>query len=272
LVPSFNNNNDNNNMARPTIVLVHGAWHSPEYFKPLSRVLQSHSYNVRSVALPSVVDEGMIPPTDPKDDIAAVRTVVQEELDGGHDVVVVPHSYGGIPTTSAILGLDPKSRKAAGQATSVVALGPISSFIIGAGKDLCTGQDAPPGEKLGIYGLKGPLNFIEPSFDAENIFYGDLPRQDAESWAAKLRPMLRTALWTLKSEYSAHKDIPVSYLVCTEDRALPEKTQRLIIKKIQDDGALVRVEEVKSSHSPFLSMPERTSDFIRRTAGEQIPV
>ena len=34
--------------------------------------------------------------------------------------------------------------------------------------------------------------------------------------------------------------------------------------------AKVRVEEVASSHSPFLSMPERVAEFIRRSAGENI--
>jgi pimeloyl-ACP methyl ester carboxylesterase len=258
-------------MTKPTIVAVHGAWHSPEGWQPLTKVLQSHGYVVRAVALPSVVDEGTEPPQDPRDDIVAVRKVVEEVLDGGSNVLVVPHSYGAIPTTSAVRGLDTRSRTAVGKTTSVVGLAPISAFVLAEGKDILTGQDAPAGEPVDMHETRGPLNFPKPEYDAPNKFYADLPKEDADKWVAKLRPMLRTALWTLKSEYSAHKDIPIHYLVCTEDTAFPAAGQRALIKKMQEDGADVRVEEVKSSHSPFLSMPERTSDFIRRSAGENLP-
>src|SRR5690242_14165031 len=108
-------------MTKPTIVAVHGAWHSPECWQPLTEILQTHGYSVRAVALPSVVDEGAQPPSDPRDDIAAVREAILAVLEGS-DVLVVPHSYGGIPTTSAVKGLDRKSRLAQGKATSVVGL------------------------------------------------------------------------------------------------------------------------------------------------------
>lgn len=258
-------------MSKPTIVAVHGAWHSPEYLEPLTKVLESHGYSVRAVALPSVIDEGTTPPEDPRDDVVAVRKVIEEVLEGGSNVLVVPHSYGGIPATSALKDLDTASRKAAGKSTSVIGLAPIAAYTIREGDDIATGQDLPSGERIEMHGIKGPLNFIRPEFQPAKVFYGDLPPDVAEKWVAKLRPILRTALWGLKSEYSAHKDIPVHYLVCTEDVANPPAAQRLIIKKMQDDGSNVRVEEIKSSHSPFLSMPERTSDFIRRSAGEEIP-
>ena len=257
-------------MTKPTIVAVHGAWHGPECWRPLAKVLQSHGYNVRAVALPSVVDEGSQPPEDPRDDIAAVREAILAVLEEGSDVLVVPHSYGGIPTTSAVKGLDKESRQADGKQTSVVGLAPISAFIAREGEDLCTCQGLEPGERVDAYKIKGPLNFTNVD-DAANKFYGDLSKGEADKWIAELRPMLRTALWTLKSEHSAHKHVPVHFLLCTEDQAFSAAAQRAVIKRLEDDGASVRVEEVKSSHSPFLSMPARTSDFIRRSAGEDLP-
>lgn len=258
-------------MTKPTLVAVHGAWHSPAYLEPLSKVLQSHGYTVRAVSLPSVVDEGTTPPEDHRCDVPAVRKAVEEVLEGGSDVLVVCHSYGGFPTTSAVKGLDPKSRAAAGKSTAVVGVAAIASYVVREGEDLPTSHGLPRGEIIEMHGIKGPLNYIRPEFDPAQKFYGDLPTDEAAKWVALLRPMLRTALWTLQSEYSAHKDIPFHFLVCTEDQVLPVATQREFIKRLQDDGGNVRVEEIKSSHSPFLSMPDRTSDFIRRSAGERIP-
>ena len=43
----------------------------------------------------------------------------------------------------------------------------------------------------------------------------------------------------------------------------------MMVERIEKDGRCgVRVEHVKASHSPFLSMPERAVEFLRRSAGE----
>jgi len=43
---------------------------------------------------------------------------------------------------------------------------------------------------------------------------------------------------------------------------------------LEERGSKLRIREeiVDSGHSPFLSMTERTADFIRRTAGERVPM
>ncbi|ETN45237.1 uncharacterized protein HMPREF1541_10114 [Cyphellophora europaea CBS 101466] len=258
-------------MSKPTIVTVHGAWHSPAHFEPLARILRQHGYTVVSVSLPSVVDRGTTPLEDPRDDIRAVRDVVVQILDAGDDVVLVPHSYGGIPASSAVRALDSRSRSAAGKSTSVIGVAAISAYVAREGDDIATAQDLPSGERAELYAIDGLNNYIQSELNPHKLFYADIPESEAEKWTAMLRPMLRTALWTNKSEYSAHKDIPIHYLVCNQDRALPKDTQWLFINKVRQDGGSVRVEEVEASHSPFLSMPDRTSDFIRRSAGENLP-
>lgn len=258
-------------MVLPTVVLVPGAWHTPAYYEPVAGLLRCFGYNTRSVALPSAVVEGATPPEDHRADIFAIRGVVEEALNAGSDVVVVPHSYGGVPTTGALVGLDRHSRTAAGHQTAVIAIAAIASFILPKGKDIASGQGLPSGERLEQYSISGPLNHFQKELDPANIFYHDLPAEDAEHWVAELKPFLRKALWEQVSEYAAYHDIPVHYLVTKDDRALKASTQQRIIDNIIADGGHVRVEEIKSGHSPMLAMPERTSDFIRRSAGEKIP-
>lgn len=86
-------------MTLPSLLLVPGAWHKPEHLQLL--VADLAGIDVDTVALTSCGD-------DPKalgdmySDAAAIRAVV--EAIGG-PVVVVAHSYGGIPTTQALVGM-----------------------------------------------------------------------------------------------------------------------------------------------------------------------
>lgn len=81
---------------RPTIILVHGAYHQPEHFDVVTNYLNEAGFKVVRPRLPSV---GMT--SDPGDalhlDAGAVRDALHEEIvQQGNDVVLVMHSYGGL--------------------------------------------------------------------------------------------------------------------------------------------------------------------------------
>lgn len=59
--------------------------------------------------------------------------------------------------------------------------------------------------------------------------------------------------------YESYRDISTLYVVCTEDRALNIDTQRWMVKA----AGIEAIKELPSSHSPFLSMPEKVVDIIR---------
>lgn len=65
--------------------------------------------------------------------------------------------------------------------------------------------------------------------------------------------------------YSAFKFIPSTYVVCELDKAVPAAVQEMIATQ---PGANMVIERLKAGHSPFLSMPEETSNIIRKAAGE----
>lgn len=251
-------------MARPSLVFVPGAWHSPAHFSPVISHLTTLGYHCISAALPSTGSETALASFEP--DVEVIRKAVLAELDRGQNVVLVTHSYGGIPGASALSGLSTKYRAAAGFSTSVVAIAMMCSFIVPAGSSLNVvrqGRDIPSWQvydgDLLSFGPPGP----------EPLLYHDLPPAEASHWASLLRPWSFKVLDS-KGLYSAWDDIPTSYLVCTLDKMIPPPRQRMMIQGALDGGAQVRVEEVESSHSPFLSMPERTAEFIRRAAGEKL--
>jgi hypothetical protein len=87
--------------SKPDFIIVPGAWHSPEAFKPTSDPLEKAGYTVHSVPLKSF---GASPPLrnfDP--DVQVVRDMVNKVLSAGKDVVIIYHSYGSVPGSEALV-------------------------------------------------------------------------------------------------------------------------------------------------------------------------
>lgn len=101
--------------AHPTIAIIPGAFHSPSHFSSLCAQLEKAGYATASVQLPSID-----PPTraaaavgTPSNDALFIREklllpLIEEE---GKDVVLVMHSYGGIPGNGSAVGLSKKERE-----------------------------------------------------------------------------------------------------------------------------------------------------------------
>lgn len=85
---------------KPDIVLIPGAWHTGDCFDRIVPLLKGKGYSVTALTLPSV---GAEPPLENFDqDVHLIHGVVEGLADAGKDVVVVMHSYGGIPRTVAM--------------------------------------------------------------------------------------------------------------------------------------------------------------------------
>ena len=252
-------------MARPSLIFIPGAWHSASHFSPLISQFTKLGYHCISTSLPST---GAPAPATPFErDVEVIRKTVLAELDRGQNVVLVTHSYAGVPGASALQGLSAKDRTRASFSTGVVAFAMISAFIIPAGAsilDLGRDGDAPSWQ---IY--DGDLLTLGPP-GPEALLYHDIPSAQASHWASLLRPWSWKVMLS-KNLYSAWEDIPTSYLLCRVDKMMPPSLQKLMVQGVVDSGTQIRVEEIESSHSPFYSMPEQTAEFIRRAAGESLP-
>ncbi|KAJ5698564.1 hypothetical protein N7462_000569 [Penicillium macrosclerotiorum] len=100
-------------MASSTSVLfVPGAWHSPQCFDVI-RGLEADNYNTEVVHLPSV--DPVIPHLDFAEDVCEIRKKINIAVNAGQRVLVVVHSYGGLPGCEAIRGLDWETRQRQGQ-------------------------------------------------------------------------------------------------------------------------------------------------------------
>lgn len=116
-------------MEKPTIVCVPGAWHTPEIYSDVLDILKSHGYPGIGLPLPSV---GASPPHENFDqDVKGIREcleklVVEEEK----EVVLVVHSYTGMPGAEAPVGLGKKERESKGLKGGVARLVFIMAFAM----------------------------------------------------------------------------------------------------------------------------------------------
>lgn len=125
-------------MAKPTIVFVPGAWHTPTHYVAITSFFESKGYPVICNQNPSC--GATDPKLDNNDDADAVHKSI-EGVDG--DVVVIMHSYGGVVGASAAAG-----------ARNVIGLIFIAAFVLPAGSSL---QDAPEHDKSWLKLDVGPL-------------------------------------------------------------------------------------------------------------------
>jgi pimeloyl-ACP methyl ester carboxylesterase len=221
-----------------TVVLVHGAWHGAWCWEGVIPPLDAAGVPVVAVDLPSVSS----PTATLHDDAACVRAAL-DAIDG--KVVLVGHSYGGVVISEA--GVHPR----------VAQLVYLCAFALDVGESTqensLTGGDGPSDLGAAIALADGVL-----TIDAEQgaaAFYHDCSPEAAGAAIARLRPQSFTAL-SGKVEAAAWREKPATYVVCTEDRALPVALQRSNAARVGESI------DWPTSHSPFLSRPELVADLL----------
>ncbi len=122
--------------AKPIIVIIPGAWHSPEHYSGVTALLQQAGYSVLLHALPSVD-----PQVAASHSICTDTTFIRENillplLEEGKDMLLVMHSYGGCPGSAAAKGLSKKERTATGRSGGVIGLVFLAGFLFKEGDSL----------------------------------------------------------------------------------------------------------------------------------------
>ncbi|KAL4929462.1 alpha/beta hydrolase [Aspergillus undulatus] len=244
---------------KPTIILASGSWYPASSFDPLAVVLQKHGYRTRNIAWPSITHATQVKSLE--DDIAVLRGVIQPETAAGRDVVVLAHSWAGMPVNSGLGGLiksETGGNEGKGGGNGVVKLLFIAAFMTEDGQSLVStfGGEAE-------WYVKDTVNAtISPSTPFD-LFFHDVP--DGREWASTLRP----AAWSTTiapATGAAYLSLPSAYLFCEEDRALPLFLQQAMVDKARSNGADVRSESVRTGHSPWLveGGAERVAEWVMR--------
>ena len=140
--------------SRPVFVVVPGATQTPSHYAYLLHLLHLCGYGTLTALLPSV---GSTPlhPVSAADDAEFVRTrMLLPLLDvERHDIVLIMHSYAGVPGSAAARGLGREERRRQGKTTAVVGQIFIATILSrgGDGKTLIENLDGTWPEHIDIY-------------------------------------------------------------------------------------------------------------------------
>lgn len=121
---------------RPVIVFAPGAWHPVNTFDSLAALLAADGYESQTIAFPAIHRATEISEPSLALDIAAVRAVIEPLVEAGREVVLVMHSWSGVPGNSALEGLTIGERTALGKAGGVRHLVFMTAFVTRVGQCL----------------------------------------------------------------------------------------------------------------------------------------
>jgi pimeloyl-ACP methyl ester carboxylesterase len=233
--------------AKPTIVLVHGAYADASSWNSVIELLQQQSYTV-------------IAPANPLRGVtadSAYTASLLNQIDG--PVLLAGHSYGGAVITNA-----------ATSAPNVVGLVFIAAFAPEEGENL---GDVESGSKDSVLGTaliqyqypSGPggetsVEFaINPALLRE-AFAADLPAEQTALMAATQRPAAAAA-FSDASGPPAWKKLPCWAVVATGDKAAGAD-----IVRSQAQRAGADIVEVEGSHAIMISQRRAVTDHILKAA------
>lgn len=120
---------------KPTIVLIHGAWHDSGCWSPVTSLLKEYQYPFLTIDLLSA---GGDLNTTAEDDAVHIQKTTSELVAEGKEVILVMHSYGGIPGTLSAKGLLRKDRESEQKPGGIVSLVYVTSFLLPVGASLAS--------------------------------------------------------------------------------------------------------------------------------------
>ncbi len=221
-----------------TYVLVHGAWHGPWAFEPLTRVLDQRGTAWIAPTLPSSHDDG-----NGSADLAADAAAVVTAAAAAGPVILVGHSYAGAVVTEAAPHLDVR------EIVYIAALVPrLGESATEASRRVRVRTALDEAMRL-----EGAWLTPDPEL-AGAALYGHLSPEDA---AAQVARMGRQTLASFRSpRQAADVAVPRRYVRCLDDRAIDPS--------LQDEMAAScdTIIDLVSDHSPFRSHPDALADAL----------
>ena len=241
--------------AAKRFILVHGAGHGSWCWQKVIPFLEGLGHSVLAVDLPGRKGKGRpgwgLSLQDYVNDLA--DTVDNEE----GKVVLVGHSLAGMSISAVAEKLPHKVER----------LVYLTAWVSMNGKNLAQLSLDNKGSELhhatDVSWLKGLVTINMKGF--REVFCADCS-DEVFAWAKdKLVPeSFRTALGRIHLTVDRFGAVPTSYVRCANDRALTLAQQQRMLESI----GCKRVITLPSSHSPFLSMPERLAQALHQSADE----
>ncbi|GAA1655222.1 hypothetical protein GCM10009790_40130 [Georgenia ruanii] len=228
--------------ARPTIVLVHGAFADASSWTGVAERLQREGYTVVAPANPL---RGLTADS-------AYLTSLVKQIDG--PVLLVGHSYGGAVITNA------------DSISNVIGLVYVAAFAPEEGERLGEVEDGSKDSVLNsaLVALQYPTGnanetatefAINPA-QLREVFAADLPEEQTALMAATQRPIAEAA-FSDTSGPAAWKHLPAWAVVAIGDKAAGTDVVRSMAQRAGAD-----ITEIDGSHVIMISHPQEVADVV----------
>ncbi|MFD4760334.1 alpha/beta fold hydrolase [Streptomyces sp. NPDC058439] len=231
--------------AKPTIVLVHGAFADASSWNGVVERLEHRGYTV-------------IAPANPLRGLYNDSTYIASVLDSiKGPIVLAGHSYGGAVISSAAAG-NPRVKSLVYVSALMPDVGE-SGMSLGARfpSEIGTATRSVPYRAGG--GAVGTDLYLKPD-RLHQVFAADLPESTARVLAATQRPVATTA-FSEKAKVAAWKHIPSWFLVAKQDKTVNPDQERFEAKRAGSHTV-----EIDSSHVAMISHPEAVTALVLRAA------
>lgn len=235
--------------AKPTIVLVHGAFADASSWNGVVERLERRGYAVMA-------------PANPLRGLYSDSTYIASVLDSiKGPIVLVGHSYGGALISSAAAG-NPRVKSLVYVSALMPDVGE-SGMSLSARfpSELGTATNSVPYRAGGVSGTD---LYLKPD-RLHQVFAADLPESTTRLMAVTQRPVATTA-FSEKAKVAAWKHIPSWALVAKQDKTINPDQERF-----EANRAGSHTVEIDSSHVAMISHPEAVTDLVLQAATASTP-
>ena len=231
-------------------LLIHGAWHGAWCWYKVIPELEQLGHHAIAIDLPSH-GKDITPVADVTLD-GYGESVAAAVLDLPEPVHLVGHSMGGAVITQAV---DKASEK-------IASLTYLAAFLGNDGDSLSETLVTDSASKLPSNLVAADDGTMSVRPDAlKDVFYHDCGMEDIQLANLCLTPQSAQATAEpLRVSKDKFNKIPRYYIVCSEDQAISEVTQRAMIEKVGCNEVIT----MQTSHSPFFSDPAKLAANLEK--------
>jgi pimeloyl-ACP methyl ester carboxylesterase len=202
---------------KPHIVLVHGAWHHSSTFNTLRAILTSHGFDSTAIDLPST--GAQTPHSDASQDTAVIRAVLSKLIvDKNQEVILLLHSYAGVPGSDACEGLLKADRSKESKAGGVLHVIYLASLLVPAGSTLFEFIDPPTWIDTSPSGFA-----VVTEANALDRCYNGMRPKEALAHVKQLRPQSPGALASVVRFAPWQSGGMCTYVMAEEDNIISER-------------------------------------------------
>jgi pimeloyl-ACP methyl ester carboxylesterase len=247
--------------TKPTILVIPGSFSKAYFYDELGNNIKALGYPYEVSDLPTASRVAPASAATLYDDAEHFAKVIDKLTSDGKNVVVVPHSYGGMVGTETVKGFtssQPGKGKVIGIAYLTAIVPPVGQSI---GSLMASNPD------LGFVKMDGEFMYHDPPEISAAKNFSDLPPEEGLKWVKQM-PKHSAISFANEATYAGYEDVDhAAYIFCTKDETLVPDFQRQMIQNLNEGRAKkgkkeAEVYDFESGHVPIASRPKDLAKVI----------